>query len=192
MLPIIFGYKKRYSLLWLYAITGFIFDIFISFVFYKDPSVKHPLANVFIWVEFCFIYSYYYAKLKEEYSISRYVVLFAAILIVSYSIIFFRVNFLIFNSPGAAFFCILYILFSIAGFLEILKQQEIVFLNKSEFFWVNVAFIINSSGVFLLLLTAMYFNTHAQKTISKLWPLVGVLNTMKYTFITFGLKAKEK
>lgn len=179
------------TLLWYYAVTGLLFDIMIS-IFLAHNPVKFPLANIFSWVEFSFITAYYYKQFRNA---SRLWLLFASVFLgvtIVYSVIHYSDCFLRFNSVGLALFHLCYIVYTIFGFLKIMSEQKNVFLERSAFFWVNVAFIIYSSGVLLIFLCNQYYNLHNKTAIVKLWPLVCIFNIVKYAFLTGSFRAKEE
>jgi len=97
-----------------------------------------------------------------------------------------------FNSIGITVFCIIYIVYAILGFYNLVSEQKVIFLEKSGFFWANVAWIIYSSGVSFIFLYEQYFISHHLKLIENIWMLVCLLNTIKYLFLAVSLKTSGK
>ncbi len=191
MISIIWGTKKQYSLLWFYAITGLLFDVLISIFLIHDP-IKKPIANIFILVEFVFISAFYINQLKNNKKLLRTI----AGIVILFELITIGLdvenNLLKFNSITAALYCLIYVLYAILGFYQIISEHRTVFLERSSFFWVNVSWIIYASGVLFLLLYDKYFNDHNKLVIVKLWPIQCIFNVLKYVFLTFAFRAKEE
>lgn len=89
---------------------------------------------------------------------------------------------------GGSFFAFTYILYSILGFYAILKEQKIIYLERSWFFWLNVAIIIYASGAFLLFLFKSDLVRINEKFYLKLWNNIFlILNTVKNLLLAVAL-----
>jgi hypothetical protein len=64
-----------------------------------------------------------------------------------------------------------YIAYAITGFYLMLKRQKVVHLEKSAFFWTNTAFLVYSSGSFLIFLLRDFMMQEEQtsKDYAALW-----------------------
>jgi hypothetical protein len=189
LLSVIVGWNKKHSLIWIYAVCAIFFDVFTSIYLKKVVKVNSQWsANLFVLLEFVLI-SFYY---KERIFWNRG--LFYTIL-VSFSV-FFVVSTtyfspFVFNLFGASFFCLAYIIYTISAFYFMLQKKEILFLHRSSFFWVNVAFLIYASGTFLLFLSKDYLMTTDARFFMRLWSIVFVtLNIIKHILLALGLSKK--
>lgn len=97
------------------------------------------------------------------------------------------------NEAGASFFSFVYILYGIAGFYDILSRQETPHLERSWFFWFNVAFLVYSSGSFLIFLLRQMVVLKNQEAYRAIWHYVFLsLNIFKYLLVGVALYCYEK
>ena len=189
LLPIIIGFKKKKNLLWLFAVTGFLFDCF-SFIIYKinDRANISLEENMFLLIEFLFISFYYKNFIFKKI---RHFFLFAGFVILIFLIFMFASSIFDVNSYGAALFDFVSIVYGIAGLYHILRKQEAIFIEKSEFFWVNVAILIYCTGNFLVFLFEKYTVSVHQDYMYQLWLFHNVLNVIFSILIAFALSPKK-
>ena len=186
-MPLIAGIKKRFSLLWLYVLTGFFFDILVS-VLKRMQMNRHGATNMFVLAEFLFI-SFYYKKKIFKSNIFFYVFVLSLTL-------FFLCNTLAkslkdLNTFGYSIFLFTFILYGIVGLYRILKEQKMLFLEKSSFFWANVAFILYASGNFMLFLFKDYLNEKDIIAFHLLWTVSFItLNILKNLILAISLSSK--
>lgn len=112
--------------------------------------------------------------------------------LIAYSLFTYKQNFLQFNSLGITVFCIFYILYAILGFLNLINEQKIIFLEKSRFFWVNVAWLIYSSGVSFIFLFEQYYFVKQMKILATMWVLVCLLNAFKYICLAILIRGNKE
>ncbi len=188
LIALIVGRKKRYSTLWFYVLVGLSFDLLL--VFLKRVLHTHHLwaGNIFILIEFLFISFIYKQNLIKNN--------FIFYLLITILSMFFIVNTLQksvydLNTFGGSFFYLAFIFYSIFGFFLLLKEQKVPSLEKSSFFWINVAFIIYSSGNFLLFLFKDYLQQNENELFLLLWSsFFLILNILKNTFLGIALSTK--
>jgi hypothetical protein len=191
LLVIVAAYKKNETLLWRYALTGFLFDV-VTGIFLFHSNIKFPLFNLFAWIEFFFVTRFYSQELGSNFKQVFWITCASAGAIILYSLFTFKTNILKFNSVGLSAFYVCYILYSILGFFRIIKEQKVLFLERSQFFWLNTAWLIYPAGVLFIFLFEDYYNSHHKKEIDNIWILVCILNIIKYIFIAIGFNSKEK
>lgn len=190
ILPIIIGFKTRKTLLWLYPVAGLFFDLLLM-LFRRVLFINHFwIANTFILVEFIIISCLYY---REVFGRRKIFSIPAAALAVMFVITTTNASWQAINGHFAALFYFIYIFYGMAGLFTIIKRQEIVFLNTSGFFWMNVAFLVYASGSFILFLFWEYLLAHDEKLFLNLWSKVFVsLNITKNVLIALSLYYYKK
>jgi hypothetical protein len=96
------------------------------------------------------------------------------------------------NFYWAAFCSIIYIVFIVISFSFMLRQKRMVFLENSFAFWVNVAFLVYSSGVCLVFLFEKYLLVVDRPILILLWIYFFIpLNITKNVILGYAL-TKEK
>jgi hypothetical protein len=166
LIPLIAGIKKRFTLLWLYVMTGFCFDLVVVTQKRLLHVNQHPASNLFVLVEFILISALFVADTlnKTIYDL---------------------------NAFFASFFSLAYILYAITGFYVVLQKQKVLFLEKSSFFWINVAFLVYASGNLLLFLFKDYLRQNNAEFFGLLWhTFFLVLNISKNIFLAIALSSK--
>jgi len=97
------------------------------------------------------------------------------------------------NLSGGLVFFMAYIIYSIAGFYTIIKEQKVLYIEKSSFFWGNVAFIIYGSGMFFLILFFDFLETSDMQALRKLWqPITCSINVTEYLVLTLAITFKKR
>ncbi len=189
LVPIFWGIKNRFTLLWLYAVTGFTFDLLVTSLKRILHINYHWATNLFVLIEFILIAFLYKDKIYKQK---------LSFLILNGSICCFFIITTLYkslnelNTFGYSIFLFSYILYGIFGLLTILKKQEIVFLEKSSFFWMNVAFILYASGDFLSILFTDYAHKNAPELFVFLWSIsFKVFNILKNLLLAKALSCNS-
>lgn len=183
LLAIVIGivYKKK-SLLWYYAIADFGFDAGIILL-KRVWKTNYSLAgNLFFLLEFLF---FAFAFRKRIFRNDKEFGIIISVLMLGY--LYYTV---ICHSPfehhltGAAiFFSAPYILWCILGFHSIMfqKNNRIIALEKSSFFWFNTALILYACGSIILFLFYDYLIAlKGNKEFLSLWLIVFIsVNILK-------------
>lgn len=174
-------YKKK-SLLWYYAIADFCFDAGIILL-KRVWKTNYSLAgNVFFLLEFLF---FAFAFRKRIFRNDKEFGIIISLLVTGYA--YFTV---IYHSPfehhlmgAAVFFSVPYILWCILGFHSIMFQKDnrIISLERSSFFWFNTALIFYACGSILLFLFYDYLiASKGNKEFLSLWLIVFIsVNILK-------------
>ena len=177
LLPLTVGFKQRKTLIWLYALLGFTFDLFSllarAYTQHFNISLNLSLAeNLFMIIEFTLISFYYKNKIFKNNSFYPALITLILLFTIStanhYNVMFSFIGGTIFD-----FACIVYAVF---GFYTLLIKKQVVFLDKSPFFWVNVALLIYCTGNFLVFLFGEYFMKSNKEFMSDLWIFHNILN----------------
>jgi len=191
---LVFGIKKRANLLWLYALTGLLFDILISLLL-KDNLYKTIAANILFLLEFSYISIFYLKNIhKTNSKIAKSVIVMVALIFVGYNISNTDFHHLEkgVKVSGAIFLFISYIVYAISGLYTIIREQKIVFIEKSSFFWANVAILIYGSGMFFLLLSADFLRINNISLLYQLWvPITSGINILEFLVLTLALTSKN-
>ena len=117
----------------------------------KSYLYKTIAGNVLFLCEYAFISLYYIRNTEKGNSlITKSIISVVPIVFICYNLLNTDYQHLEkgIKLSGAIFFFICYIIYALTGFYTIVKEQKIVFIEKSSFFWANVAFVIYGSGMF--------------------------------------------
>jgi hypothetical protein len=187
LIPILVGYKKRYTLLWFYALTGLFFNLLISQLPAIYGAIKGITANIFVCAEFLFFIAFYkrqFGGKKNQWLALVSLVAVTFILLAIYN------GYFKFNAIGSAIFCFIYICFALWGFMSFIRRTNTLHLTSSSFFIANAAILIYASSVFLVFLTGFIFQDIYLKI--QLWHwVVEPMNAFKYILIGIALTRKN-
>jgi hypothetical protein len=192
LIPILFGIRKR-TLLWYYIISGLLSDWIIVFLL-GGHQERMLVGNLFVLVEFVFIYKYYQQKIGNKNKWLLYanipIFLFATVKMFEAGSSFAMQNAIMkFNWMGAAMLCLSYFSFSLAGFKQIIQEQKITHIEKSAFFLINTTFLIYFATVFMVLLFTNYLIDHDK--ITWFWRFFEIMNILKYLVLARAFMLKD-
>lgn len=192
LLPIIAGYKRRSNPLWWYSVCSILNECLVPLVRNLLQAQVGITSNIFALSECLFIFLFYRNKVFRSDALFRFLLIANLCLFIMLTSVYtgwFRLDRL-----GISIFLLQYIGLSIAGFYQILKQQKILFLERSSFFWSNVAILIYASGAFFLFLFTTSIKTTAdQMALTQLWGTLFLsLNILKNILLTIALSKKEE
>lgn len=194
LLPLMIGKRDNNPLLWTYILAGFCFDISITVfkrLIHVDWFDYHWLGVIYFAVEFVFI-SLYYNKYIFKHKSIFITILLAGLLFYSITTInsetFTHYGL---NGIGAGAFLLAYITYSLAGFHKILKEQTIVRLERSPFFWINTAFLIYAAGSIVVFVCLDFFLVENKMLIYTLWVFRNTLNVIKNVIFAKALTLRE-
>ena len=189
VLPLLIGSRRRYPILWSYLLVCLISDILI--VVLKRVLVSDHLwiGDVFLLLQFLLV-SFYY---KRSLSINSKIFITSIVILLStYVYLAGNDHTPSFNGKGAAILFLSFMIYSIAGFYKIQKENIIVRLESSSTFWVNVAILVYSSGCFLIFLFKSYLLEHNEALFKSLWIwLILSLNIFKNGILAIGMSRKN-
>lgn len=188
LIPISIGIRNRNSLLWTYVTLAFLADIIQLLLKRVFLVPHHPVANIFILTEFLLISAIYKNEIfkKNDKLFYGFVVFLSSVFVIGV----FTQDETIFklNTTGAGLFYFSYIIYAIAGFFTILKKQQVLFIERSSFFWVNVALLLYASGS---VLTLLFHNYLDERFFLFLWHICfRVLNISKNVILAVALSRK--
>lgn len=175
LLPLLLGYKKRRTLLWIYIFTGFAFDILLMILKRVFHFNLFPIANLYVLIEFLILSFYYYKATGKEY---KYFIHTIAILTILYTTQTFLHGIEKRNGVGAATLYAIYLLYALWGFFVISKRHLYDIVTQSSFFWVNVAILLSSSGRVILFLFEDYLTLHQHGHLATLWVIYRMFNVL--------------
>jgi hypothetical protein len=190
LIALVAGYRQRFTLLWYYVLAGLFFDLLLPLL-KRGLEVNHFWAgNLFILVEFLMISFYYRERIFRNKLLFGSIVLIGSMFFITSTTV---KSVFAFNAFGASVFFFVYIVYGIVGLYKMLQAQNELFLERSSFFWVNVAFIIYASGNFLLFLFMDYLRQHDDKTLLMLWATsFQILNIIKNIVLGIALSKKSQ
>jgi hypothetical protein len=175
--------------------AGAVSNILLGIIF-RHSAERWIIGNLFILIEFLLVYSYYRPYLKRGYN----KVLIGSMVVFAFSVagMFYTVGedvalsrpLTMFNWAGATLLCIPYIIFAFCGFLQIVREQKIIHLERSSYFIVNSTFLIYYATVFIVFLSSQYLVDRAQ--IEIFWHFFEGMNIMKYILLTFVFILKDR
>jgi hypothetical protein len=152
--------------LWMYVLTGLFFDVLIM-ILKRGLHVNHYwAANAFMLSEFLLLSFFYRRKIFKSDRLFYFILLTLSLFFVADTL---RRPVFTFNTFGCSIFYITYIGYSFAGMYALLREQKIMFLGSSYFFWANVAIIVYASGSFLLFLFRFYLLNRDIELLRLLW-----------------------
>ncbi len=97
------------------------------------------------------------------------------------------------NTFGYSILLIIFIFYSINGLYFILKEERNMYIERSEFFWANVAILTYASGTFFIFLFKDYLHDRNANAFNLIWLTAFVsLNSIKNFLLAFSLSAKTK
>jgi len=187
LFPIVTGIRKKNTLLWLYAITGLVFDLAMT-ILTKNGITMAWVGNIFCIVEFLFICFYYKPRIFKNASVFYITTgLLVGFFIAStiYNSVF------VYNNYGETVFDLTCILFALIGLTTLLKEQKNIFIEQSSFFWLNVALLIYNSGNFLIFLFQAYLMSSQKAVIYALWVIHNILNIIFSVLLGISLSRKK-
>lgn len=189
LLPLITGLKNWKTLLWMYIFIGFSFDIALILLKFVAKVNVTPLANIYVLIEFAILNFYF----SHTIPTAKKIILSTAGLIAS-AYIFQLVSQGIYTRYGSysALFALDYIILSLFGFYTILKQHKHTHIERSTFFWVNVALLVGFSGKFLVFLFEDYLNAHYKHLWEGIWYLFNVINVIVNILFAVALTRKDE
>lgn len=196
LLGIWLGRNNRISL-WYIVLASFLSDA-ISLLLKKIGCPHALVSNLFLLVEFGLV-CYYFKKSiwAHKFSITYWTV-------VGIMSIWFVFNTLdlyasttndkfALNYWGASFFCILYNFLSVAGLYKIMKQTQLIRLEKSPLFIACITYLIYASGAFFLFLFKQTALEESPKIFEIPWVFFFMpLNALKNILLAFCLKNVPK
>jgi len=188
-ITLVVGFRNRHTLLWLFVAAGLFFDISISFTRRVLVINHYWAANLSVLSEFLFISCIYQKRFfrKSPLFILTIFVCCACFLISTFSDSVWK-----FNTTGASLFYLTYIVYAIVGLYIQLREQKVIFLERSGDFWMNTAFIIYGSGNFLLFLFTDYLKSTNTDLFRTLWSTSFLLlNIVVNILLAIALSRKE-
>lgn len=175
LIPLSFGYKKRFTLLWAFIFTSFFFDILLIALKWLFHCSLFPAANTYVLIEFLLLSSYYNKAINTKSRTLPIITVALALLYIAHT---FYNGITVRNGTGTAFFYILYVIYALLGFYTISQKHQYEKVTSSGFFWVNVAILLGSSGRVILFLFEDYLGTHQLGALAKLWLIYKFFNVL--------------
>lgn len=189
--------RKRKISLWYYLLICIVTDI-VTLVFKKTGCPHAIVSNLFLLTEFWIISFYFKRSIWNKKWDKIYWVLTIAI-----SLFFIEETYSSsrnassdiesLNYFDAAFFYVIYILFSVVGLYKVMENFAMTSNENNSLLLSCVAFVLYASGTFLLLLFKDHVTDQDLNTYGMAWVyFFRPLNTLKNILLAFSLKNVPK
>ena len=178
--------RKYRPILWYYVLSSFVFDI-NGFVLKFFTIEWRWGSNMFFLTEFVLVSLFFIHEVfPPKYRNASLLLLF---LISSYFAAHTTVNSIVrANYADAAILYGIFIFYSIFGLTKVIKEIEFVMVEHNPLFIFSVAFLLYSSGIFIIFLFENKLIYLDRKLINNLWAFVhNPLNIIKNIMIGYGL-----
>jgi hypothetical protein len=189
LFPLMYGWRKRFSILWWYAFASLSTDLITSLfkrVLHRNFEWQ---GNVFALIEFTLIAFYYRRKILK--SNNQFYIFWTTGLVFFLAYTSFSHHWFSFNGLAISVLLLSYMSLGILGFYTLIKEQKTMFIEQSSFFWANVAIFIYASGTFFLFLLADRLKKNDMNSLMLLWSTVFLsLNILKNGLLGIALSKK--
>lgn len=187
--PLIYGWRRRFSILWWYAFASLSADLVTSLfkrVLHRNFEWQ---GNIFALIEFTLIAFYYRHKIWK--ADSRFYIFWICGLLFFLGYTSLGHYWFSFNGIAISVFLLSYMSLGVLGFYTLIKEQQTIFIEQSSFFWANVAIFIYASGTFFLFLLADRLKKNDLNSLVLLWRTVFLsLNILKNILLGIALSKK--
>lgn len=162
------GYKKWGTILWAYMAVSVVMDAGMTFLLPPDYAYKMVPVHLFILFELGFLSFYFRQHFKGL--LKKCATVFMALAAIGYLLHSVSNSILLINGAGLTVLYGIYFILGIIGLYLMLKEQQVLQLETSEFFWVNCAIILYAAGHFILFLFHDYLlSTNQLKVLGYFW-----------------------
>lgn len=144
------GYKKWRTILWAYMAVSVVMDAGMTFLLPPAFAYKMVPVHLFILFELGFLTLYFRQHFKPVWK--TLLVVFMALAACGYITHSIANSILLINGVGLTVLYGIYFILGLLGLYLMLKEQRVMQLETSEFFWVNGAIILYAAGHFILFL----------------------------------------
>jgi hypothetical protein len=135
---------------------------------------------------------YFYSdlyKLSKYWLSLIYVLYFVFFLVTQW---YFFDSFFEFNTYAYSFLHFLLILFSSFGFYKVFKEESIMYIEKSAFFWLNSAFLFFASGAIVITVFSKYLLEMDVKLERFFWMnFFGTICCIFYSVFAYSMTLKD-
>lgn len=187
LIPLIIGFRKR-ELLWWLALASFISDL-SSLILLQNKVYQYTylISTLYMYIDIVLVTTYFYKNGVLGIK-NNYIVILLALLVSATLINLSTVKFQKFDTKGLAVVLIVYIIFSLIGYAEILRKRSDIPLGKQPFFWGNTAIFIFACNTFFIFLMSESGYRSDKVSFLIIW-MVGILltNTIKNILIAISL-----
>lgn len=191
LVPIVAGWKTK-GILWLYVIVSLFFDVAVIFLKRGLHVPHHPVTNLFLLVEFALVSTVF----KKQLGIpGKAFGVLTALPVLYFLFDTLRDNLYMreLNTVAGSYFYFIFIIFSLYGFYKIITKQEILLLEESPAYWINVTFLIYASGVCLLFVFKDYLKDNYPAIFATLWGIFFLsLNVIKNLILAIAISKQKR
>lgn len=191
LLPLIAGFKQRKNILWGFLLFSLLADLTLSYIINPLKINRYWFTNTYVLVEIIAVTLYVTTQLNT--TLRKRVLLMLGLLAAGYigHTLLYNTPW-VFNGAGSSVISLFGICICIFGLYNMLREQRVMHLETSGYFWGNVAFIIYFSGNFMLYLFISYLEVENRKSLNYLWPLIhNNLNILHRILLTVALTRKN-
>lgn len=151
----------------------------------------HWVSNLFLVLEFVLVSWFLSRKIliRRAYTIMQYLLTGTALLYLVHT------AYRSVESPNYAFgaaFYITMIILSVLGFFKVIREVEVVKIERSPLFVYCTAFLLYAAGCFVLLLFIPDVTSTNMTLMYHLWVFHNCINILKNIVIFFGFRLEAK
>lgn len=173
LVPLVTGFRRKNSLLWVYPLVAFFFDLLGSFLKRGLHVDNGWAANLFMLTEFILLSFLFKDRIFRNSTVLFYLFLTGlSLFFIGYTLTHSVWKF---NMLACCPFLLMYLCYGIAGLYALLQKQETTHVERSWFFWFNVAVLVYAAGAFLIYLFKDYLIRIDEEKYMGLWSNVYLL-----------------
>lgn len=192
-LPAIWVGRREKHVLWYYALVSFAFDV-NSFLLGVLGMKKMWSSNMFFFFEFLLVSAYFvryvFAVRMRPAAIASLSTICAAFVVHTINHNHLQPGFFSWkpNYIGTAWLYGLYMFYSIYGLFRVMTEMEFVMIEKNPLFIFCIAFLLYSTGSFIILLFENELVKQEIGFVDNLWVFIrNPANIIKNLLIAYGL-----
>ena len=177
--------RRERTVIWLYALLSFIFDM-NGYVLNALDIERKWASNIFFLVEFVLISTYFIREVFPGYKKALRIIV--AVISLYFVVHTCMKSVWVSNYVDAAIMYELYIFFSICGLYKVMQEIKYVMVERNPLFIFCIAFLLYASGSLFIFLVGNDFLQTERDFIIGIWKLVrNPLNIVKNLLIAYGL-----
>lgn len=183
--------KEFYYLVILLVIT-FLVEFVSHYQLFMTNKVAGWLFAFFLPTQYCLL-AMYFQKIIKSVKIKNWIIVSIPIVIGwnACNSIFFQ-SFKMLNTYAILLACILYCVWSIAYFIELLQADTNENLSQNPHFWICTGTLFFYASSFFIIGFIQIINKGDKELAAKFWFLIRVFNIVLYGLYTYGLLCQVK
>ncbi len=191
ILPLVLGRKQYKCLLWWYIAAGLFCDVLLILLKRVFETDYHWVSHLYLSVQFVLLLLYYHKKVINTFILVLLLAECGGYYL--YTELFLETNRIYnVNNIGSAAMFLVFTGLSIAGFYKILKEQRLVRIERSSFFWVNTAILFYAAPNVIVFLCINYLSEIDTGLLFSLWGTFTLaINVIKNVIFARAITLKD-